>query len=107
MTTPRRIPAAPLPRLIAPENVQEGDTVSAEYPIMRGVIVTMKGTCTKRVESGNRTQWRSAEGANIFSYSPGYPKNPRITLIARAEHPQETLSLFDSLKERIGSDADC
>lgn len=107
MALPRRIPAAPLPRLIAPENVQEGDMVSAEYPTMCGVIVTMRGTCAKRVEVGNRTQWRTAEGANLFSYSPGYPKNPRVTLLARAEYPQQTLSLFESLNERIGQDADC
>lgn len=74
--------------------------VTATYPVMRGCIVAISGILAKRIEEGKRTVWRTAEGANVFSYIPGYNKNPRVTLHSRVEHAQETLSWFDGKNER-------
>lgn len=89
-----------LPRIVAPETVSAGDLVRAVYPSIRGVVVEMTGILHTRVEHGSRIQWRSQEGANIFSYSPGYPKNPRIILLQRPEYPQQVLSWFEGKNER-------
>lgn len=75
--------------------------VTATYPVMRGCIVAMSGILHRRQEQGSRTHWFTREGAKVFTYIPGYSKNPRITLHSRAEYPQEMLSGLDSVKERI------
>lgn len=89
------------PREIAPENVQEGDFVKAVYPVQRGILLTQTGTCGHRTDIGRRVQWTTPEGGHLFSWIPGFRHNPRITLLSRAEYPQETLSMFDAVNERM------
>lgn len=91
------------PRYILPESLQAGDLVRVTYPVENGLVHSFTGTVAVRKDRGRQKVWVNREGAGFLVWDPLAPKNknPRVTLLARVTEVQQTLEMFDEIKERI------
>ena len=85
------------PRPIQPELINEGDTITVEYPSDGGITVQKTGTVARIRVNGSERHFVTAEGSVIAKYTPGFTSREHFTLNLRVYQHE---SLFDL--ERVG-----
>lgn len=96
MTTLRkRTRTSDLPRYIDPANIENGDVVRVAWT-NGGVEHTRTARVYRRVDEGPLSVFYTEEGYEIFHWTPGAPRQHRVTLLSK-EAPKHT-SLFDVLE---------
>lgn len=86
-----RYSSALMPRPIVPVDVQEGDSVSVEFPADKGIITSKRGVIHSIVDQGRVRRYLTSDGAVIFAWNIGGDSTVKITLMARREYQGETL----------------
>lgn len=92
-----------IPRVIKPELIELGDTISVVHPRDQGIVCILEGVVHERKDSGNVRYLITKEGATLLAWTPG--RNVKVTLLSRPEFKQESLTIvsdfFDETRERI------
>lgn len=90
----------PLPRNIAPENIEIGDTIRVVFKVNKGVVMTHEGTVSERKDQGSVRTLYTDEGGTLFAWEPGR-HNLTVTLLNRPPMSQATLPGLDEIRDRI------
>lgn len=88
-----------LPRLIKPELIEAGDTITVTYPEDHGVQVTKTGIVAYVAPHAGMRHVITQEGGVLAVWAPGISDKLKFTLNKRPA--MEQTPMFDLLEDRI------
>lgn len=93
-----------LTRVIKPEQIEIGDTISVTHPRDKGIVLVLEGVVHKKQSSGNVRYFTTKEGSTLLAWVPGV-NTVRVTLISRPETPPAQIQFIndflDETRERL------